>query len=273
LRPPFILGVTLNTLEQIIATVRARVERAKAERPLPELAKAAKQKAVAPGFRAALLNAAASGTAVIAELKKASPSRGVIREDFDVAQLAEQYKQAGAAALSVLTEETYFKGSLEYLQTAARTTGLPCLRKDFIVDEYQLHEAKLYGASAVLLIVAALDDATLAHLHTQAKQLSLEVLVEVHSREELQRAVEAGADIIGVNSRDLKTLEVHPRMHEELAPLLPKAALKIAESGIGTSARIAELKTAGYQAFLVGESLMKASHPGQALAALLGSGR
>lgn len=253
---------------------RARVERLRRELPLKELAaRAAKVSAQPFRLRAALEAHAEAGIAVIAELKKASPSRGEIRGSFQVAALATQMKEGGAAALSVLTEERHFQGSLAYLAKAAAASGLPCLRKDFIVDEYQLYEAKLHGAAAVLLIVAALPGPELSTLHQRARELGLDVLCEVHDEQELARAVAIGADIIGVNSRDLKTLKVDRNTHLRLAELLPRNIMRVAESGIKTANDISELHSAGYRAFLIGESLMDAPDPGAALSQLIAQAR
>lgn len=222
------------------------------------------------GFRKALETASKAGVAaVIAELKKASPSRGVIRSDFDPAGLASELEGAGAAALSVLTDEEFFQGSLNNLRVASSSTGLPCLRKDFIVDEFQLVEARANGADAVLLIVAALSQQELVSLVKRATELQLDVLCEVHDEEELGRAVEAGCDLIGVNSRDLRTFKVDLETAFRVAQMLPFGVLAVAESGIETGADIARLRSAGYDAFLIGESLMKAPSPGEALRKLL----
>jgi indole-3-glycerol phosphate synthase len=197
----------------------------------------------------------------------------MIRGSFPVASLAMQLAQGGAAALSVLTEEMHFHGSLANLAEASVASALPCLRKDFIVDEYQLLEAKLSGAAAVLLIASALDGPELDSLFRRARDLGLDVLVEVHDEQELARAVAIGADIIGVNSRDLKTLVVDRHTLLRLAPLMPKNALCVAESGIKSGAEIRELYAAGYRAFLIGEVLMANPEPGMALAQLIAQAR
>jgi indole-3-glycerol phosphate synthase len=262
------------TLAQIVSEARLRVERARREVPLAKLAAQAEQVTAASfgrvsGFREALETRAETGIAVIAELKRASPSRGVIRGTFHVSRLAQLLKGGGAVALSVLTEEEHFQGSLGYLAEAAAATGLPCLRKDFLVDEYQLFEAKLHGAAAVLLIAAALTGPELGTLHSRARELGLDVLCEVHDEAELARAVAIGADIIGVNSRNLKTLEVDRATHFALAAQIPKNVLRVAESGIKTGRDVRELWSAGYRAFLVGETLMTENDPGAALAQLI----
>jgi indole-3-glycerol phosphate synthase len=258
------------TLLQIIAETRARINHAKRSVPLADLAEQAERHPRSVRrFCRALQSAAETGIAVIAELKKASPSRGVIRATFPVGALASQLAAGGAAALSVLTEEPHFQGSLQNLRDAAAATGLPCLRKDFIVDEYQLFEAVASSASAVLLIAAALDDAELGKLHRRAVELKLDVLCEVHDETELERVIAVGADIIGVNCRDLKTLAVDPATHFRLAAKMPPHVLRVAESGIGSPTDIRRLRAAGFQAFLIGESLMREPQPGAALAQLI----
>ena len=221
------------------------------------------------GFRRALERASKNGVAVIAELKKASPSRGLIRAEFDSEKLATELAAAGAAALSVLTDSEFFQGSLENLQRASASVGLPCLRKDFIVDEFQIVEARANSADAVLLIVAALSQAELKKLARSASRWGLDVLCEVHDKKELDRAVDAGCDLIGVNNRDLRTFKVDLETAVGLAKFVPKDATRVAESGIHSGADIARLRAAGYQAFLIGESLMAAKSPGEALRTLL----
>ena len=207
--------------------------------------------------------------AVIAELKKASPSKGLIRADFQVADLARELAKAGAAALSVLTDERFFQGSLENLELASQATQVPCLRKDFILDEFQLLEARAHGADAVLLIVAALSQTELIGLNRRATALDLDVLCEVHDGEELQRALDAGCETIGVNNRDLHTFRVDLNTSLRLAERIPSGVVKVAESGIESGEDIARLRDAGFDAFLIGESLMRAAHPGEALRELL----
>ncbi len=221
------------------------------------------------GFRETLKKKSAAGAAVIAELKKASPSKGLIRADFPVADLARELEQAGAVALSVLTNEHYFQGSLQNLRIASSATSLPCLRKDFIVDDFQVLEARAYGADAILLIVAALTNDELSSLRSRAEELQLDVLCEVHDGEEMWRAVDAGFDLIGVNNRNLHTFQVDLNTSLQLASRMPKNVVKVAESGIETRNDIAGLRQAGYDAFLIGESLMRAPRPGDALRELL----
>ncbi len=256
------------TLDQMVARTRARVAEAKRSADLAALERRAREHQVR-GFRRALEQAAARGVAVIAELKKASPSRGVIRGAFPVGGLAQQLAQAGAAALSVLTEEEFFHGSLVHLDEASIAGGLPCLRKDFLVDEIQLLEARAHCADAVLLIVAALADYELRHLTLKSRELGLDTLCEVHDKRELSRALDAGCDLIGVNSRNLRTLEVDLGTALRLGPQIPAGAFRVAESGIQSAGDIHRLRAAGYQAFLIGESLMQADSPGAALKQLL----
>jgi indole-3-glycerol phosphate synthase len=256
------------SLDEIVAATRRRVSETKPAADLRQLNRQAEDH-VPRGFRRGLESGCADGIAVIAELKRASPSRGLIRPDFDPQSLAGELESAGAAALSVLTDSEFFQGSLENLRLASASTKLPCLRKDFIVDELQLLEARANGADAVLLIVAALSNTELHKLARRASEYNLDVLCEVHDEVELQRAVEAGCNLIGVNNRNLRTFEVDLETATRLADLIPKNALRVAESGIHSGVDIARLRAAGYQAFLIGESLMKAKSPGEALKALL----
>ena len=258
----------MTVLADIVAATRRRVGECRSQADLRELEKRAAEH-VPRGFRRGLEAAGRTGIAIIAELKKASPSRGLIRGNFDPALLARELEQAGAAALSVLTDEEFFQGSLENLRSASSGTGLPCLRKDFIVDEFQILEARANCADAVLLIVAALENAELKALAAKAGEYGLDVLCEVHDAEELQRAVDAGCGIIGVNNRDLKTFKVDLKAALGLAEKIPPDALAVAESGIESGADIARLRAAGYRAFLIGETLMKAARPGEALRGMI----
>ena len=251
-------------LEQIVAATRRRVAEARPRADLRELERRAESQ-VPRGFRRALEAKSRAGVAVIAELKKASPSRGVIRADFDPAALASELERAGAAALSVLTDAEFFQGSLDNLRVTSASTRLPCLRKDFIVDEFQLLEALANRADAVLLIVAALSHDELVGLAMQSREYGLDVLCEVHDEQELQRALDAGCNLIGVNSRDLRTFQVDLATAFGLAEKIPAKCLGVAESGIHTASDMAHLRAAGYEAFLIGESLMRAEHPGEAL--------
>src|ERR1700722_3589771 len=221
------------------------------------------------GFARALRQKAASGPAVIAELKKASPSKGLIRPDFDPAVLAAGMARGGAAALSVLTDEPFFQGSLHNLELASQSSGLPCLRKDFIVDEFQLLEARAHRADAILLIAAALSDLELRQLIAQAHALELDVLCEVHTADELDRVLDLGCDAVGVNNRDLRTFAVRLEVSLDLASRLPAGAVPGRESGIETGEDLIRLRTAGFHAFLIGESLMRQPDPGRALETLL----
>jgi indole-3-glycerol phosphate synthase len=255
-------------LDQIVAAARRRVPEVRRNADL----RAFEQRAEAHpprGFRNKLEQVARSGPAIISELKKASPSKGLIRAEFEPGALAKELEVAGAAALSVLTDAEFFQGSLENLQLASSATDLPCLRKDFIVDEFQLLEARAHGADAILLIVAALSKTELIGLVMMAREYELDILCEVHDEDELQRAVDAGCNMIGVNSRNLKTFEVDLNTAFRLAEQLPKDVVRVAESGIQSGADIAKLRAAGYQAFLIGESLMKVAHPGEELARLI----
>jgi len=259
-----------NRLDQIVAATRRRVVAANGQADLQQLERRAE--AHAPrGFRQALARKSAKGIAVVAELKKASPSRGLIRGDFSPERLSKELESAGADALSVLTDEEFFQGSLGNLQSASASTSLPCLRKDFIVDEFQLLEARAFCADAILLIVAVLSQSDLVALSTKSRALGLDVLCEAHDEDELQRAVDAGCDLIGVNNRNLQTFVVDPRTTFRLAKLIPKNVIAVAESGIANGADMAHLRAAGYHAFLIGESLMRADSPGEALRSLLRS--
>jgi indole-3-glycerol phosphate synthase len=257
-----------SKLDEIIAATRAHLSLTKSAadvRALESRAAAHQPR----GFRKRLREAAKSGPAIIAELKKASPSKGLIRGEFHVPELARELERAGATALSVLTDEPYFQGSLRNLEIASQSTLLPCLRKDFIVDEFQLLEARAHCADAVLLIVAALTQSELTDLALRAQALELDVLCEVHERNELQRALDAGCQIIGINNRNLHTFRVDLNTSLQLAELMTGDVLKVAESGIESADDIGRLRAAGFDAFLIGESLMRAPHPGQALANLL----
>ena len=256
------------SLDKIIAATRRRIARTKSSVDLRQLDRQAGNH-VPRGLRRGLELSGQNGIAVIAELKRASPSRGLIRSDFDPESLAQELESGGAAALSVLTDEEFFQGSLENLQRASASTKLPCLRKDFIVDEFQLPEALAYGADAILLIVAALSQPELTTLVARAAEYRLDVLCEVHDGEELHRALDAGCTLIGVNSRDLRTFQVSLETALQLADSIPTNVFRVSESGIHSGADIAHLRAAGYQAFLIGESLMKAKSPGDALKELL----
>ena len=251
-------------LERIVAATRARVAGAKRGADWRELELRAEMH-VPRGFRRALELKGREGVAIIAELKKASPSKGLIRAEFHPAELARELEAAEAAALSVLTDEEFFQGSLDNLRLASAAVKIPSLRKDFIVDEFQLLEARANAADAVLLIVAALSRQELDVLTSGARQRGLDVLCEVHDGDELQQALDAGCDLIGVNARDLRTFGVSLETAFRLAEKFPANVVRVAESGIHSAEDVARLQAAGYDAFLVGESLMRADSPGDAL--------
>lgn len=225
------------------------------------------------GWAAALRQKAVTGPAVIAEIKKASPSKGLIRGDFDASELAHSYFSGGAAALSVLTDEPFFQGSLHNLELASAAVPLPCLRKDFMIDEYQILEARAHHGDAILLIAAALTNSELVRFAQLAHGLELDVLVEVHTADELARVLltlgETDADAIGVNNRNLKSFEVRLETSLELVERIPSTVVRVAESGIAAPEDLARLRAAGFDAFLIGESLMRQTDPGAALAKLL----
>ena len=252
----------MTILDEILEHKRGEVAAAKARLPADELASRAEAAGDAlRGFRDAL--AEGEAPRVIAEIKRRSPSRGEIRADFDPVACAEAYAAGGAAAISVLTDEKYFGGELAFLEKVRAAAPLPLLRKDFVVDAYQIDEARVAGADAVLLIVAAFHGASraaeLRQLRERAASLGLDVLVEVHDLEELDVALEAGADLVGVNNRDLRTFEVDLATTERVAARVPAGVVLVAESGIGTPADVARLSACGASAFLVGESLMRES--------------
>jgi indole-3-glycerol phosphate synthase len=256
-------------LDTILATTRATVAATKLRVPAAELERRAAEH-TPRGWARALKGRAAEGPAAIAEVKKASPSKGLIRKDFDAAWLAGRY---GAAALSVLTDEPFFQGSLGNLERASAAVRLPCLRKDFMVDEYQLVEARAHKADAILLIVAALSGVELKRFSAAARGLGLDVLVEVHTAGELDLLLDAvgaeGADAIGVNNRDLRSFEVRLETSLDLVARIPASVVRVTESGISTPEEVARLRIAGFDAFLIGESLMRQEDPGAALKELL----
>jgi indole-3-glycerol phosphate synthase len=257
-------------LDPILAETRAEVARRRERVSVAELEKLAAQR-TPRGFARALREASDKGPAIIAELKKASPSKGVIRPDFDPQSLAVDLERAGAAALSVLTDEPFFQGSLRNLEVASAATKIPCLRKDFIVDEYQIVEARAHRADAILLIAGALGYGFLYYFTAIAHSYGLDVLCEVHTAEEAKLVQDIGCDACGVNNRDLNTFEVRLETSLELAEQLPPKAVRVAESGIHTAADIQKLRGAGFHAFLIGESLMRQPQPGVALETLLHS--
>jgi indole-3-glycerol phosphate synthase len=255
-----------TVLDEILASTRAEVERRKRESPLHDELFAGERAAELRGFRAALT--ANPEIAVIAEFKRRSPSAGRLRETPDLEGIVAAYERGGAAALSILTEEPHFEGSLRDLRAARAASALPLLRKDFIIDPFQLHEALAGGADAVLLIVAALSPAQLAALHASATGLGLDVLVEVHDRAELHTALEHGAQLIGINNRNLHDFSVDVARTAQLLPEIPAGVAVVSESGISSSAQLRDLQEQGVQAVLVGESLMRAPDPAVALRAL-----
>jgi indole-3-glycerol phosphate synthase len=244
----------VNALERIVASTREEVGRRRAAVPLDALVSASGKRREARSFAAAL---ARPGLSVIAEHKRRSPSAGAIREDLSLEDVVVAYERGGAAALSVLTEGPNFGGSLEDLRAARAAVSLPILRKDFTVDSYQLYEAAQAGADAVLLIVAALKESELARLHERARSLGLAALVEVHDRRELEVALSVGAELVGINNRDLTTLEVDTRRTFELAPLVPDGTVIVAESGFRDASELGLLAEAGVDAVLIGEALMR----------------
>ena len=262
-------NVHSNDLLATIVAASKRTTEVRAERePLEQLRARATQ---TPTPRASFFGALsrADRLNVIAECKRRSPSKGVLRADYDPVAIAKRYEDAGAAAISCLTEPTFFDGSLDHLDAVHAAVGLPVLRKDFIVSEYQVLEARAAGASAMLLIVAALTPKELETLFDQASAAGLDVLVEVHNAEELAIAADAGANIIGVNNRNLRTLEVDVKASETLIAKMPKGAVAVSESGLRTAEDLIRLRGLGYQAFLVGERFMTTADPGAALKELL----
>jgi indole-3-glycerol phosphate synthase len=261
-------------LSKIIEQKGRRLAEAKAARPLEEVrreALAVRLDARRHAFRQALEDAGRVN--VIAEFKRASPSKGEIRAGASVTEMVRAYERGGAAALSVLTEEDYFRGSLRDLEEAKACTRLPVLRKDFVFDEYQVFESAAAGADALLLIVAALDDETLSELlHMTEDGLGMDALVEVHTAEELERALDAGARIVGVNNRDLRTFEVTLNTSVSLAKLAPASTLLVSESGLRGAGDVDRLRSCGFRAFLVGETLMRAEDPETVLRYLAGAG-
>jgi len=259
---------SVSVLDRIIEARRAAVAHRKKTVPETALRYGVKHGKPVRDFAAALSRDSLN---IVAELKKASPSRGVIRTVFDPVALAKSLEAAGAAALSVLTEEEYFQGELKHMRDARAAVTVPVLRKDFIVDPWQVWEARATDADSFLLIVAALDDSQLREFLNLGRELGMEALVEAHSREEVSRALEAGARIIGVNNRDLRTLEVRVETSEELIEEIPPECVAVCESGLRTQEGLVRLRSAGFDAFLVGEHLMAHPDPAAALRALLGA--
>lgn len=261
-----------SILDRIIATKHEEIAQAMRARPLAAMRAAAEARADRPrGFVRAIEAAIAVGrSAVIAEAKRASPSKGVLREDFRPAGIAASYAGAGAACLSVLTDRSYFQGAPEYLEAARAACALPAIRKDFIVDPYQVYEAAAMGADAILLIVAVLEANQMRALEALARALGLDVLVEAHDAAELEAALTLGTPLIGINNRNLHTFEVSLATTLDLLPRIPKDRIVVTESGIATREDVARMRAHGVHAFLVGEAFMREPDPGAALARLFG---
>jgi len=259
-----------SILKEIISNKRKELEALKEQDPLSEL-----KSAVASGLpeTVSFIKALeAKGVSIIAEVKKASPSKGVIREDFDPVEIARLYDENGASALSVLTDERYFMGSLDYLRAIRKVTSLPILRKDFIIDPYQIYESRFAGADALLLIVAALTPQKLKEFLVLTASLDMDALVEVHDEDELRIATEAGANIIGINNRDLNTFTTDIKTTERLATMIPPTTVIVSESGINTFLDIRTLKLCGVDAFLIGEALIREEDIGKKLREFRGLG-
>ena len=262
-----------DILARILARKREEIEEGSRQIPLAEMRRRASDAPAPRGFRAALETRIGEGhAAVIAEIKRASPSRGIIRHDFDPSRIAAGYERGGAAALSVLTDREFFRGAPDHLRAARAATALPVLRKDFLIDPWQVHEARAMGADCVLLIVAALDDDLLRGLAALAGELGLDTLVEVHDEAELERALRITAPLVGINNRDLRTFETSLATTMRLAPRVPADRLTVTESGIASRGDVAGLRARGVHAFLVGEAFMSAPDPGDRLAGLFGEG-
>ncbi|RQW46043.1 indole-3-glycerol phosphate synthase TrpC [Novosphingobium sp. LASN5T] len=258
-----------DKLTEICDTKRSEVAARKAATSLADLAARAAGQSAPRGFEAALRARAAAGYALIAEIKKASPSKGLIRADFQPAEHARQYEAGGAACLSILTDAPYFQGHEDFLIAARAACALPVLRKDFMVDPWQVTEARAIGADAILIIVAALDDGAMAEIEAAAIEQGMDVLVEVHNEAEMERAARLRSRLIGVNNRDLKRFVTDIAITERLAPLAPQGTLLVSESGINTHADLQRLEKCGARTFLVGESLMRQTDVTAAVKALL----
>ena len=260
-----------DILAKIITTKAEEVIAAQVDRPFSTVDRDARTAAPPRGFTAAIRSRVDEGRpAVIAEIKRASPSKGVLRADFDPAAIAASYERAGAACLSVLTDRPFFQGAPEFLVQARAACSLPVLRKEFIIDEYQVAESRALGADAILLIVAALEDARLAALEACARDYGLDVLVEVHDAPELERALALSTPLIGINNRNLRTFGVSLHTTIELLPRVPADRVVVTESGILAQRDVAQMRRHGVNAFLVGEAFMRSPDPGAALTALFG---
>ncbi len=258
----------MDKLQEICAKKKTHVEYKKSLRTIDDLRYMAENQALPSGFLSAMKRA--KGPALIAEVKKASPSKGIIREDFDPVNIAKIYKKAGANCLSVLTDEPYFQGHDDFLVQIKENVDIPVLRKDFMVDPYQIFESRALGADCVLLIIAALDDSLARDMYEIARGLNMDILVEVHNLRELERAYRLNPMMVGVNNRNLKTLEVDIATSYDLLMNMPKDCFKISESGIDSQDTLSRLAHVGYQGFLVGESLMRQDDIGLAVQELLG---
>jgi indole-3-glycerol phosphate synthase len=258
-----------DILDKIVAVKRQEVAAALARKPLSAMRADAESRVLTRDFVGAMRAKIAAGLpAVIAEVKKASPSKGILRPDFIPADIAQSYAEHGAACLSVLTDQQFFQGSVDYLKQARASCDLPVLRKDFMIDPYQVYEARAMGADCILLIAACLDDAQMQSLEVLAMSLDMAVLVEVHDGLELQRALQLKTPLLGINNRNLKTFDVSLDTTLGLIKDVPAGHLLVTESGISTVADVQRMRAAGVQAFLVGEAFMRADEPGQALAEL-----
>ncbi len=258
-----------DILKKIAVVKHEEVAAAQARKPLAEVREDAESRVLTRDFLGALRSKIAAGQpAVIAEIKKASPSKGVLREDFIPADIAQSYAEFGAACLSVLTDKQFFQGSVDYLKQARASCQLPVLRKDFMVDAYQIYESRVMGADAVLLIAALLDDAQMAEYEAIARQLDMAVLVEVHDAAELERALKLKTPLVGINNRNLRTFEVSLQTTLDLRKSVPADRILVTESGILSSADVQAMRDADVHAFLVGEAFMRAAEPGEALAGL-----
>ena len=261
-----------DILDQIVAVKREEIAASRHKKPLAVVRADAESRVLTRDFVGALRKKLAAGKpAVIAEIKKASPSKGVIREDFIPADIAQSYAEFGAACLSVLTDQQFFQGSVDYLKQARASCQLPVLRKDFMVDAYQIYESRVMGADCILLIAACLDDAQMAEFEAIARSLDMAVLVEVHDKAELQRALKLKTPLVGINNRNLRTFEVTLDTTLGLLADVPKDRLLVTESGIHSQADVQKMRDAKVHAFLVGEAFMRANEPGVALADLFGT--